>query len=579
MKAGNRMSLYSELKHRNVLRVAIAYLAVSWLLIQVIETLFPVFGYSDAAIRLVVILLAIGFPLVLILSWLYELTPEGLKLEKDVNRDVSMVRHTGQKLDRAIIIVLALALGYFAFDKFVLAPARDAELVQATTESVTQQASEARLSENVDYFIAVLPFANLGPDPESEYLAEAMTDELISRLAQIEGVRIKSRQSMARFKDTELDIQEIAALLGVTHVLEGGMRNEGNRIRVSSQLTDATSGFEEWSDVFDGESDDWFVLQADMAVRIADALDLHLSSNEAEQLRANHTDIQEAYDAYWRGWVLLEAFHADLSYPSEKLIAAEEHFQRALQLDPEYLHAIAGLSMANSYYYFYGVDSTPERRERAEELARYVLAADPDLSEAHVALGLAHSIGDNHVAAANEYRAALRFDDDNAIVWCLLAFSCNMQTPPDSKGAEMAALEAIRRDPTWSSSYDVLGWAYSLQGRYEEAAVAYQTGAELDPDNWDALFGLGESHLELGNYGDALSALEKARNLTETGGVLVYIGAAHAGLGNFDEAVAAVKLGLDRGFENYDALEGSPYFATLRDDPRFKALLAAQKTK
>jgi len=568
---------FDELKRRNVLRVAIAYLAASWLLIQIVETLFPVLGLSGALIRLVVILWAIGFPLVLIFSWLYELTPEGLMLEKDVDREVSLVHHTGQKLDRAIMTVLALALGYFAFDKFVLDPARDAELVQATTESVTQQASESALSENADYFIAVLPFTNLGSDPDSGYLAEAMTDELIGRLAHIEGVRIKSRQSMARFKDTELDIKQIAALLGVTHVLEGGMRNAGNRIRITSQLTDATSGFEEWSDVFDGESDDWFVLQSDMAVRIADALDLHLSANEDEQLRARHTEIQEAYAAYWRGWVLLESFHADLSYPSEKLIAAEQHFQRALQLDPKYLHPVAGLSMANSYYYFYGVDRTPERQERAEELARQVLAIDPDLAEAHVALGLAHGIKNNHVEAADEFRAALRRDDDNAIVWCFLAFSCNMQAPPDPKGAEMAALEAIRRDPTWSSSYDVLGWALSLQGRYEEAAEAYQTGAELDPENWDALFGLGETHLELGNYGDALSAMEATRRLTETGSVLVYIGAAHAGLGNVDEALASVKLGLELGFKNFDAIEGSPYFATLRDDPRFSALLASHK--
>ncbi len=571
------MSLFLELKHRNVLRVAIAYLAVSWLLIQVVETLFPVFGLSDALIRLVVVLLAIGFPLILIFSWLYELTPEGLKLEKDVERSGSPVHHTGKKLDRAIIIVLALSLGYFAFDKFVLDPARDAELVQATTESVIHQASESGRTENADYFIAVLPFANLGPDPESEYLADAMTDELIGRLARIEGVRIKSRQSMARFKGTDLDIKEIADLLGVTHVLEGRMRNAGNRIRVTSQLTDASSGFEEWSDVFDGESDDWFVLQVDMAVRIADALNLHLSANEAEAVRTHYTEIQEAYDAYWRGWVLLESFHADLNYPEEKLRAAEQHFHRALQLDPEYLLPVAGLSMANSYYFFYGVDPTPERKQRAEKLALQVVAIDPDLPEAHVALGLAHSILQNHVAAADEYRKSLQLDADNAIVWCLLAFSCNMQDPPDPKGAETAALEAIRRDPTWSSSYDVLGWALSLQGRYEEAAKAYQTGAELDPDNWDAYFGLGLTHLELGNYGEALSAMESARSLTETGEVLVYVGAAYAGLGEVDKALAAVTLGLDRGFENIDAIDGSPYFATMRDDPRFKVIIATHK--
>jgi len=568
---------FDELKRRNVFRVGVAYLIAAWLLIQIVETLFPIFGQSDALVRLVVILLIIGFPLILIFSWLYELTPEGLKLERDVDRSRSVVHHTGKRLDRAIIVVLTLALGYFAFDKFVLDPARDAELVQATTEAVTEQAAESGKSEIPDNSIAVLPFANLGPDAESEYFAEAMTDELIGRLARIEGVRIKSRQSMARFKGTDQDVKEIAALLGVTHVLEGAVRKADDRVRVTAQLTGASSAFEEWSDVFDGESDDWFALHEEMAVRIADALDLHLSPNEAEAVRAHYTEIQEAYDAFWRGWVLLESFHADVSYPYEKIIAAEEHFQRALRLDPQYPLAVAGLSLANSYYYFYGVDPTAERQERAEELARHVLAIAPDLPEAHVALAFAHGNVQNHVAAVDEYREALRLDPDNAIVWCLLAYSCNALDPPDPKAAAAAAREAIRRDPTWTYSYHMLGWALDLQGRYEEAVEAFETGAELNPDYVAVHYGLGRAHLDLGNYTEALSALERARRLFEDGDVLVYIGAAHAGLGEVDEALAAVELGLNRGFSEIDAIEGSPYFATIRDDPRFKALVATYK--
>lgn len=569
---------FEELKRRNVLRVAIAYLAVTWLLIQIVETLFPIFGLSDALIRLIVILLSIGFPLVLILSWLYELTPEGLTLERDIDRSHDSLRHTGKQLDRAIIVVLALALGYFAFDKFVLDPARDAELVQATTEAVTEQAAESAKSQVAEYSIGVLPFANLGPDPESEYLADAMTDELIGRLGRIEGVRIKSRQSMARFKGTDLDVREIAALLDVTLVLEGAVRKAGDRVRITTQLTDASSGFEEWSDVFVGESDDWFELHEDMAVRIAAALDLHLSPGEAEAIRTHYTDNQDAYDAFWRGWVLLESFHAELINPDEKkLEAAEAHFKRALQLDAQYPLAIAGLSMANSNYYYHGIDRTPERKERTEQLARQALEIAPDLSEAHLAMGMVHAMLRDHSAAIGKFREALRIDDDNAIVWCLLALSCNGLDPPDAEAAETAAREAIRRDPTWTFSYAVLGQALGHQGRYEEAVKAYETGSELEPGYRGFHISIGLTHLDYGNFDAALSALETARSLKETGGLLFYIGAAHAGRGGVDDAVAALSLSFDYGFENIDLIERSPHYTTISNDPRFTALLAAHK--
>ncbi len=243
-----------------------------------------------------------------------------------------------------------------------------------------------------------------------------------------------------------------------------------------------------------------------MAIRIVEALNLHISPEEVELVRAHYTDNPAAYDAYWRGWLLLESFHSDISHPQDKLVAAESHLQRALELDPDYPLAVAGLSLTNSYNYFYGVERHDDRLERGFELARRALSLDPDLLEGHVALGVAFAAQDDHEEAVGEFEKALGGDSDNAMIWCLLAFSCILQDPPDLSAAEEAARISIRNDPTWTYSYQMLGWSLALQGRHSEAADAYQAGAEFNPNFYAVQFGLGNTHLELGNYLRALSA-------------------------------------------------------------------------
>lgn len=547
-----------ELRRRNVFRTGVAYLIVAWLLVQIADILLGAFSASDWLLRGMVIMLAIGFPIAVVLAWIYDITSQGVKRSAEVDEDEPVSAGDGRQIDFVIIGVLLIAIALFAADRFRWIEFGD----QPTVD---------RLS------IAVLPFTFLGPDSENEYFADAITDELISRLGRIEAVQIKSRLSVARFKGTDQEVGDIAAALGVSHVLEGAVRKAENRVRVTAQLTDASSGFEEWSDVFDGESNDWFTLHEQMAVRIAEALNLYISSAEVEAVRAHYTDDPKAYEAFWRGWLLLESFHVDVNHPAEKIRAAENHLQRALELDPDYPLAVAGLSLVNSYYFFYGVDQNVERLERGIELARYALALDPDVPEGHVALGMAFSVADDHASAIGEFENALGRDSDNAMIWCLLAYSCIAQSPPDPVAAEEAARISVRNDPTWTYSYQMLGWALSLQGRYGEAAEAYQTGVEFNPDYYAVQFGLGNAHLELGNFGLALSAFEMARRLSETGEVLVYIAAAHAGLGDVDQALAMLQLGLNRGFSEIDAIEGSPYFATIREDPSFKALVATYK--
>ncbi len=546
--------LISELGRRNVFRTGAAYLVVTWLLVQIADILLGAFSAPLWLLRAIVIVLAIGFPIAVILAWVYDITSQGVKRSAELGEEVSISVRDGRKFDFVIIGALLIAVVLFASDRF--------DWIEFGSQSAVDRHS-----------IAVLPFTFIGPDSNSEYFAEAMTDELIGRLGRIDAVRIKSRLSVARFKDHAQSVNDVAVELDVNFVLEGSVRKAGDRVHVTAQLTDASSGFQEWSDVFNGESDDWFTLHEDMAIRIADALNLHLSPGEVDSVRAHYTENQQAYDAFWRGWLLLESFHIDISHPEEKLQAAENHLQRALEFDPNYPLALAGLSLANSYAYFYGVDRTAERRIRGIELAQQSLAIDPLVPEGRVALGMSHAANDDHASAVAEFEKALVHDSENGMTWCLLAFSCIAQDPPDLKAAEEAARIAIRHDPTWTYSYQVLGWTLLLQGRYEESVEAYQRGVEFNPDYFAVQFGLGEAHLELGNFDRALNAFEAAHELDDSGDALVYVAACHAGLGDIDKALATLEQGLESGFGPIDAVEGSPYFAPLRDDPRFAALI------
>jgi TolB-like protein len=308
-----RMSFYHELKRRNVFRVGAAYIVAAWLLIQVAETIFPLFGFGDAPARITVILLAIGFPLFLLFSWVFELTPEGLKKEKDIDRTVSVTRKTGKQLDRVIILLLALGLGYFAFDKFVLDPARDAVLVEETAQ---QTRSDVLVESYGDKSIAVLPFVNMSDDARNEYFSDGISEELLNLLAQIPELRVISRSSSFSFKGKDIAIPEVAKQLNVAHVLEGSVRKAGNRVRITAQLIDGRSDTHLWSDTYDRELDDIFAVQDEIAAAISVALKIKLKlvAGEMMQPEAIKTANTDAYVAYLqgrelirgRGWVNME---------------------------------------------------------------------------------------------------------------------------------------------------------------------------------------------------------------------------------------------------------------------------------
>ena len=264
------MQLFQELKRRNVIRVGIAYLAVAWFILQVAETLLPVYGFTDAAIRNLVAVLSIGLLAALALSWTFEWTPEGLFKESDSDSSTP-ARSSNKTLDRIIILALVIAVSYFAVDKFVLDPARDAKNIEAAAE---QGRADAMLRIKNDKSVAVLPFANRSSLEEDVYFVDGIHDDILTQLAHINALDVTSRTSVEQYRGTALSIKEIAAALGVTAILEGGVQRAGDRVRINMQLINAASDDHLWAETYERElsAANIFAVQAEIATAVADAM-------------------------------------------------------------------------------------------------------------------------------------------------------------------------------------------------------------------------------------------------------------------------------------------------------------------
>src|SRR2546425_4710439 len=300
------MNLFAELKRRNVIRFAGLYLVGAWLLVQVAGTVLPMFGAPEWLPRSIVILLAIGFLPALIFSWVFELTPQGLKRDEDVPPEESIAPQTARRMNRMIIAVLVLALGYFAFDKFVLTPRRDAALVAATEKSVAARPSAEPKSAASAKSVAVLAFANLSDDKGSEYFSDGISEELLTVLQKIPGLHVAARTSAFSFKGKNATAQEIGQKLGVAHLVEGSVRKAGDVVRIAARLTRTETGEQLWSENFTRDLKDVFAVQTELAQTIVEQLRGQLTGGVANseiqaEVRAavkGGTKNVEAHEAY-----------------------------------------------------------------------------------------------------------------------------------------------------------------------------------------------------------------------------------------------------------------------------------------
>lgn len=409
------MSFLAELKRRNVIRMAGLYLVGAWLVTQVASTVLPMFGAPDWLPRSVLILLAIGLVPTLIFAWVFELTPAGIKRDAEVKPEESIAPQTARRIDRMIIAVLLIALAYFGVDKFVLAPRRDASLIASMAPPPNAGAAEAVDGKS----IAVLPFTDLSPSHDQEYFSDGMAEEILNALAQVRDLKVAGRTSSFHFKGRNDDLRTIGRTLGVASVLEGSVRKQGDRVRITAQLIRASNGFHLWSNSYDGDLKDVFELQERIARAITDQLQVVIAGEQKSRLVPVATTSPEAHELYLQATAVFN--HRDGPHMTDAIAK----LQQATRLDPRFARAHARMASLSAIVPAYVEVDQEQALAAAEREANVAIELDPTLAEPHAALGVIHESRRQWVAAQVESERATMLDpaDPNAMFWRGLALA------------------------------------------------------------------------------------------------------------------------------------------------------------
>jgi TolB-like protein len=525
------MSLFQELKRRNVFRVGIAYLITAWLVLQVSDVVLGNIVAPDWVFKTILLICALGAPVVLMFAWAFEMTPEGLKREKDVDRSQSVTHVTGRKLDHTIIFVLVLALGYFAVDKFFLERPGSEPAVQGTSRHAGADRSARSGAAAVQAgltSIAVLPFVNMSSDKEQDYFSDGISEELLNLLAKIPAFRVAGRTSSFAFKGKNDDLRTIGESLGVSTILEGSVRKGENRVRITAQLVKVDDGFHLWSETYDRELTDVLAVQDEIAGAVVKELKVTLLGEQkapthvADSLTGNAV----AYNAYLQG-----LFFWNQAGPDNRSKAAE-YFEQAVSLAPNSALAWAMLSLADANYASQSSDGSPAALARAREAAAKALELDDTVPEAHLAaatLDYLYNWDWDAAEAAVERALALRPGDIQArkMLFDLrmnqerlgeareILAAAQLQDPLDISiltretdilfymgdyaAAEQKGLEVLAKDPARAFTRSSMGWILMGDGRLQEA-LAYM---EAEPVRYARFAGLAMVQHKLGNQAGA----------------------------------------------------------------------------
>jgi TolB-like protein/Flp pilus assembly protein TadD len=555
-------ALFAELKRRNVIRIGLFYGAGAWLILQVSDVVLEVVDAPEGSLRLIAIVLALGFPFALILAWAFEITPDGIKLESELDRSQLPADASARKLDIATIAVLSLAIVLLLWDNL----GGRSDPARVTMERAPPALVPAPGGPR-DLSIAVLPFVNMSPDPDNEHFSDGLSEEVLNVLARMQDFRVAGRTSSFAFKGKQEDLRAIGERLGVANILEGSVRKQGNDIRVTAQLIDARNGYHLWSDTYDRRLDDIFAIQDDIATEVVKALRLTLLDTDEAVISQTVKGDVEAYNHYLRG-----QSHVRLRTRSG-LERALEEFQQAILIDPNYAPPYAGIAMVYALFDNYGYRSLTETDELAHLALERALALDPQSDEAWAVRGLLLGQGPRAPQRRAEARAALEraveINPNNAFAQLWLsgtlmpdyeaaraalrrAYELDPLSPviiyrramdavqwQDQAGFERFQGELQEVAPDWFITWQAAGSAAQQAGRLAEAALAFERALELNPGYVGSLAPLAACLEMLGYRDRAEDILAQALARQDSDVLRIVLGSIRARRALNDEGFAA----------------------------------------
>ena len=568
------MSLFAELQRRNVIRVGIAYGVASWVLLQIVDVISPILELPEWAPKLILLILAIGLVPALIFAWAFEMTPEGIKREAEVDRSASIAGKTGKKLDRIIIATLAVAVVLLLADRQYNAP---------TEEAVAEVAGEDTAEAQEHKSIAVLPFVNMSSDEEQEYFSDGITEEILNSLAGVKELKVAGRTSSFAFKGQNDDLRRIGDALGVNHILEGSVRKSGDQVRITAQLIQVDNGFHLWSETYDRELIDVFAIQDEIANEILHQLRTALLADDVAIAEAQRTS-PEVYELY------LRAKQRIYTRIGSEIETAVRELDEAIQLDPDYAPAFAQRGIATMLLsdQQYGSIPNDESNRRGKRFADQALRLDPNLAEGWAALGLYYGRdGTENDMAVDVLVKALEINPNmiDASNWLQIA----LRGLGDLSGALEIVEEMVERDPLYRPAFGNAMFLFNAFNRQDKAEQMIERMTAFDPDNPDLLAAKAVNYMFSGRAGEALQLMEQVREVDEIDGIdRIYLSLGLLRTGQYERAAeegsqffqpdALYELGRkDEAFEMAyrQATSGNPgtYFYLLLRDGRDKDMI------
>jgi len=577
-------NFFAELKRRNVYKVGIAYIVAGWALSQGIAQVFPVFDIPNWIIRLIVLLIILGLPIALVLSWMFEITPEGIK--RTGAADAVGQHSRGHTWIYIVIVAAAFSIGLFFLGRYS-AGNKESGLPPAAAGSLPEKS------------IAVLPFDNLSRDPDNAYFCEGVQDEILTRLAKVADLKVISRTSTQHFKSTPDNLPQIAKQLGVAHILEGSVQKASDQVRVNVQLINAVTDAHLWADTYDRKLTDIFAVESEIAKTIAETLQARLSGSEKSSIVKTPTVNPEAYELYLKG-----------RFFSEKRTGADLHksigyYDQAIAKDPNYALAYVGLADSHLLLSAYGAVSPKESYPPAKVALKKALDLDDSLAQAHASSGLLATLELDLHRAISELERAIQLNPNYATAHHWLALPLTSIGQFDRGLAE--GKRAIELDPLSLICNADLSWVYFNARRYDEAEAQARKTLEMDSRFYVAHYYLGEAFQFKGKLTDAIAEYQKSAELNHDPFSLAMLGQAYARKGQAEEArkvlarlreqaksqyvspyalaVVLTAIGdkphaideLEHGYDEagfyISLIKVDPLFDDLRGDPRFEALV------